>query len=81
MENPQRLNFHSHHTQSNKHIYSDHTEFHSCHNDTTAMQELAIWPLWFIEVLFSIGETPPEGATDTDPTSRPPLLVNPEVTF
>ena len=45
------------------------------------MQELAIWPLQFIEILFSIGETPPEGATDTDPTSRPPLLVNPEVTL
>ena len=26
-----------------------------------------------------LGETPPEGATDADPTSRPPLLVNPEV--
>ena len=59
----------------------DHTEFHSCHTDTTAMQELAMWPLRFIEVLFFIGETLPEGATDTDPTSRPPLLVNPEVTL
>ena len=40
-----------------------------------------MWPLRFIEVLFFIGETLPEGATDTDPTSRPPLLVNPEVTL
>lgn len=28
--------------------------------------------------LFAVGETPPEG-TLLDPTSRPPLLVNPEV--